>query len=190
MLEFHEEASLAAIRTLAQHDVSAVIVAKPQDRCRMVMNELGVDVIEGIEGLTVRQSVERFLSEVLYTPEGRKARIKLAVPSDGDDLDAVVGTSLGMCTRFLLVDPDTMEYSVVQVTPKDSPEEISVGAIRAVIQAGATTVITPRVQPQCCRILFQMGAEVVVCGPDISVRQAIQLFKAGRLESANGLINI
>ena len=53
-VESYEEASLAAIRTLARHDVSVVIVAQAQERCRMVMHELGVDVIEGVEGLTVR----------------------------------------------------------------------------------------------------------------------------------------
>jgi len=185
--ESHEEASLAAIRTLARHDVSAVIVATAQPQCRMVMNELGVDMIEGVEGLTVRQAVERFLSEALYTPEGRKAKVKIAVASDGDDLDAPVGTSLGMCTRFLLVDPESLDCTVIAVTPKASPEDLSVAAIKAVVQGGATVVITPRVQPRCCRILFQMGVDVALCEPDISVRQAIEGFKAGALESANRL---
>ena len=113
-------ASLAAIRTLAQNDVSAVVVATAQPQCRRVMNELGVDVIEGVEGLTVRQAVERFVSDALYRPEGRKARVKIAVASDGDDLDAAVGTSFGLCTRFLLVDPESLDYTVVEVTPKGS----------------------------------------------------------------------
>ena len=186
-VDAYEEASLAAIRTLAQHDVSAVIVAKTQPQCRRVLNELGVDVIEGIEGLTVRQAVERFLSAALYTSEGRKAKVKIAVASDGDDLDAPVGTSLGLCTRFLLVDPDSLDYTVVAVTPKASPEDISVEAIRAAVKGGATLVITPQVQPRCCRILLQMSVDVLVCEPDISVRQAIELFKQGNLEPANGI---
>jgi predicted Fe-Mo cluster-binding NifX family protein len=187
-VESYEEASLAAIRTLAQHDVGTVIVAKAQDRCRMVMQELGVDVIEGVEGLTVRQAVERFVSEALYTSEGRKAKVKMAVASDGDDLDAPVGTSLGMCSRFLVVDPDSLEHTVVEVTPKASPEDVSVDAIRAVVKGGATVVITPNVQPRCCRILFQMGLDVAICEPDVSVRQAIDRFKAGDLESANRIL--
>jgi predicted Fe-Mo cluster-binding NifX family protein len=184
----YEEASRAAIRTLAQHDVSAVIVEKAQDRCRTVLNELGVDVIEGVEGLTVRQVVERFLSESLYSAEGRKAKIKIAVASEGDDLDAGVGTSLGMCSRFLLVDPDTLAFTAVEVAPKDSPEAISVDAIRAVVRGGATAVITPNILPRCCRILFQMGVEVMICDPEITVRQAIEQFESGELESANRLI--
>jgi predicted Fe-Mo cluster-binding NifX family protein len=149
------------------------------------MNELGVDVIEGVEGLTVRQAVERFLSAALYTPAGRKAKVKIAVASDGDDLEATVGTSFGLCTRFLLVDPDSMDYTVVAVTPKASPEALSVEAIRAVAKGGATLVITPQLQPQCCRVLFQMGMDVVLCEPDISARQAIELFKEGKLAPAN-----
>jgi predicted Fe-Mo cluster-binding NifX family protein len=184
-VESYEEASLAAIRTLAQLDVSTVIVATAQPQCRRVMQELGVDVIEGVEGLTVRQAVERFLSTALYTPEGRKAKVKIAVASDGDDLEAPVGTSFGLCTRFLLVDPDSLDYTVVAVTPKAAPEDLSVEAIRAVAKGGATLVITPRLQPRCCRVLFQMGMDVVLCEPDISVGQAIELFKEGKLTSAN-----
>jgi predicted Fe-Mo cluster-binding NifX family protein len=186
-VESYEEASLAAIRTLAQHDVSAVIVATAQPQCRTVMNELGIDVIEGVEGLTVRQAVERFLSDALYTPEGRKQPVKIAVASDGDDLDAPVGTSLGMCTRFVLVDPDSLDYTALEVTPKASPKALSVEAIKSVVKGGATVVITPHIQPRCCRILFQMGLDVVVCHPNISVRQAVELFKAGGLESADRL---
>ncbi len=185
--ESYEEASLAAIRTLAHHDVSTVVVAKAQPQCRQVLNQLGIDVIEGIEGLTVRQAVERFLSDSLSTPEGRKSRAKVAVASDGDDLDAPVGTSLGMCTRFLLVDPDSMEHTVVAVTPKASPEALSVEAIRAVVTRGATLVITPHVQPQCCRALFQMGVEVAICERGITVRQALDQLKAGKLASANNV---
>ena len=184
-LESYKEASLAAIRALAQYDVSAVIVATAQPQCRHVMNELGVDVIEGVEGLTVRQAIARFLSAALYTPEGRKARVKIAVTSDGDDLDAPVGTSLGLCTRFLLVDPDFLDCTVVAVTPKASPEDISVAAIKAVVKGGATVVITPRIQPRCCRLLFQMGLHVTICKPDVSVGQAVESFKAGNLEPAS-----
>jgi len=185
MVESYEEASLAAIRTLAQHDVSAVIVATAQPQCRRVMNELGVDVIEGVEGLTVRQAVEWFLSAALYTPEGRKAKVKIAVASDGDNLEAPVGTSFGLCTRFLLVDPDSLDYTVVTVTPKESSEALSVEAIRAVAKGGATVVIAPQLQPRCCRVLFQLGMDVVLCEPDISVGQAIELFKEGKLATAN-----
>jgi predicted Fe-Mo cluster-binding NifX family protein len=183
--ESYEEASLAAIRTLAHHDVSTVIVAKARPQCREVLNQLGVDVIEGIEGLTVRQAVERFVSDSLVTREGRKTRVKVAFASDGDDLDAPVGTSLGTCSRFLVVDPDTLAFTAIEVAPKASPEELSVDAIRAVVTAGATVVVTPHIQPRCCRILFDLGVDVAICPAEISVRRALEAFKEGRLVSAN-----
>ena len=46
-------------------------------------------------------------------------------------------------------------------------------------------VIAPRLQPRCCRVLFQLGMDVALCEPGISVRQAIELFKEGKLASAN-----
>jgi predicted Fe-Mo cluster-binding NifX family protein len=189
LAESYEAASLAAIRTLAHHDVSAVIVATARPQCRQVMNQLGVDVIEGVEGLTVRQAVERFLSDTLFTPAGREASARIAVASDGDELDSPVGTSLGLCSRFLLVDPRSWDFTVVAVIPKASIEDLSIEAIRAVVTRGATVVITPRVQPQCCRALFQMGVDVAICAPGISVREALEQYKAGKLASANNATN-
>jgi predicted Fe-Mo cluster-binding NifX family protein len=189
LAESYEAASLAAIRTLAHHDVSAVVVATARPQCRQVMNQLGVDVIEGVEGLTVRQAVERFLSDTLFTPAGREAAARIAVASDGDELDSPVGTSLGLCSRFLLVDPRSLDFTVVAVTPKASIEDLSVEAIRTVVTRGATVVITPRVQPQCCRALLQMGVDVAICAPGISVREALEQYKAGKLASANNATN-
>ena len=165
--------------------LAGVIAATAQPQCRRVMNELDVVVIEGVEGLTVRQAMERFLSDALHTPEGRKAKVKIAVASDGDDLEATVGTSFGLCTRFLLVDPDSLDYTVVAVTPKASAEDLSVEAIRTVAKGGATVVIAPQLQSRCCRVLFQLGMDVALCEPGISVRQAIELFKEGKLAAAN-----
>jgi predicted Fe-Mo cluster-binding NifX family protein len=110
----------------------------------------------------------------------------VAVASDGDDLDAPVGIGLGRCSRFLLVHPDSLEYSVVAVTPKAHIEDLSVEAIKAVVRGGAWAVITPHVQPRCCRVLFQMGVDVALCPPDVTVRQALDQFKAGKLSTALG----
>ena len=182
-LESYEEASLAAIQTLAQQDVSAVLIAGARPRCRRLMNQLGIDVVEGVQELTVRQAVERFVSGALSTFEEQREPARIAVASDGDNLDAPVGSSFGACTRFMLVDPDSLEYDVVSVEPKAFPQDLSVEGIRTAARGGAQVVIAPRVQPRCLGVLIQLGMDVVLCEPGLSVRQAVDLYERGELIS-------
>jgi predicted Fe-Mo cluster-binding NifX family protein len=178
------EASRAAARLLAEQGVTAVIAGRADPHCAQLLSGLGIDLVEGWGGLTVRQGVEQFAGQTLYRSEAPAAQAMIAVASDGDNLDAPVGTGLGLCTRFLLVDPDSLEYSVVAVTPKAHDEDLSVEAIKTVVRGGAGLVITPHVQPRCCRVLFQMGVDVALCPRDVTVRQALDAFKAGTLPNA------
>jgi predicted Fe-Mo cluster-binding NifX family protein len=48
-----EHLSLEAIRAIAKQDVSAVITGNIKDICRQTLLELGIDVISGVQGMTV-----------------------------------------------------------------------------------------------------------------------------------------
>lgn len=183
--EHPDEAGRLMARLLAEQGVSAVIAGHADAHCARLLGGLGIDLIEGWSGLTVRQGVARFVGQALYRSPLPNGLSRVAVASDGDDLDAPVGTGLGRCTRFLLVNPESLEYSVVAVTPKAHMEDVSVEAIKAVVHGGAWAVITPHVMPRCCRLLSQMGVDVTLCPPGLTVRQALDEFKAGRLSSAS-----
>ena len=85
--------SLAAIRAIAEQGVSAVITGEIRGICQQTLLDLGIDVIDGIEGMTVAEAVDRYLVTGLQTVEERKGlSTRIAVVSRGESgLDAPRG---------------------------------------------------------------------------------------------------
>ncbi len=179
-----EHVSLYAIRALANQGVQVVLTGQVKDICRQAMRSLGIDVVEAMPRMTVREAIER------YTSEGAEAVAayeplpsRIAVASHGADLDATLTDRDEPCTSFLLVNPQTMAFDVVPVEPGEPPERTSVNAVRAAARSGATVVITPQVRPACCAALRALAIAVALADPAMTVRQAVQAYQQGELES-------
>ena len=176
--------SLPAIRAIANQGAEVVLTGVIKDACRQAMETLGMEVIEGIERMTVRQAVE------MYTTSGRQALAryqpqpaKIAVASHGEDLEAPLGPKGEPCTSFLLVDPQTMDFEVIRVEPAETLEQASVNAVRATARSGATVVITPEIRPVCCTALRALAITVALADPGMTVREAVQEYLGGKLSS-------
>jgi predicted Fe-Mo cluster-binding NifX family protein len=181
-MESEEEASLKAIRIVVQNGADVVIVEEAKPSCREVMTQLGVEVIEGVQGLTVRQVVERYRSGALARPEARKGEPpKIAVAALGDDLAAAVGMGFGRVPRFVVVEPCTMSYEAIQVEPVGPEQKVRRETIRALVERSTGVVITPALTPECCQALWSFGIEVVIGGEGLTVGQAVEEYKAGAL---------
>ena len=174
--------SLPAIRALARQDVGVVITGRIKDICRQTMANLGIEVIDGAEGMTVREAVS------LYTSGGSRAvaeftppPAKIAVASHGDSLDATLSPKGEVCTSFVLVNPETMESEVVRVAAADSPAQASVNAVRAAARSGATVVITPEIRPACCTALRALAITVVLADENLTVREAVEAYRRDEL---------
>jgi predicted Fe-Mo cluster-binding NifX family protein len=112
-LQPEEHVSLEAIRAVARQDVSAVITGAIKDTCRRTLEELGIDVVSGVQGMTV---IERTRATRLAAPESRQGPIvRIAVASKGEGMDARLETGFGGCTSFTIVNPQTKEWDVVRV---------------------------------------------------------------------------
>jgi predicted Fe-Mo cluster-binding NifX family protein len=170
---------------VVKNDAEVVIVAEARPECRSTMTTLGVQVIEGVRGLTARQAVERYRRNKLERPEDRVGEpLRVAVASLGDNLDAPLGSDFGRCSSFVLVEPRSMGYEVVQVEPASPEQEINLVAIRAVARRGAAVVITPHITPSCCWALQSLGIEVLTGSTDLTVRQAIEGYRRRELLAA------
>lgn len=174
--------SLYAIRALASQDVQVVVTGAIKDICRQAMVTLGIEVIDGIGRITVREAVD------LYRSRGAEAvrayespPEKLAVASHGDDLDAPLSERDEPCTSFVLVDPQTMAYEVVHVPEGETLERTSVNAVRAAARSGATVVVTPQIRPACCTALRALAIGVALAEAGMTVREAVQAYQQGRL---------
>jgi predicted Fe-Mo cluster-binding NifX family protein len=176
--------SLPAIRAIARQGAEVVVTGAIKDVCREAMETLGMEVIAGIERMTVRQAVE------MYATRGREAlaryvsqAAKIAVASHGEDLEAKLASGGEPCTAFVLVDPQTMSFEVVRVEPAETIEQASVNAVRAAARSGATAVITPEIRPACCVALRALAITVSLAEPGMSVREAVEKYLSGELSS-------
>lgn len=183
--ESPEQVSLAAIRAVAKQDVSAVITGNIKDVCRQTLLDLGIEVIDGVEGMTVREVIERYKVTGLQATEERKGMLtRIAVASQGEGLEAPLEAHFGTCSSFVVVDPTTMACETVRVEPDGPMQEVNKKAIRAVAQSGATVLITPTIHPECCMALQALAVMVYVAPAGITVREAIELYEEGELEQS------
>jgi len=174
--------SLYAIRALANQEVQVVLTGQVKDICRQTMLSLGMEVVDGIERVTVRDAVEIYVSQ---GAEGVKdyepPPYKIAVSCHGSSLDARLSQKGEPCTSFLLVDPQTMSFDLITVEPGESLEKTSVNAVRAAARSGATVVITPQIRPACCTALNALAITVVLAQEDLTVREAVLAYERGEL---------
>jgi predicted Fe-Mo cluster-binding NifX family protein len=177
------QVSLTAIRAVANQDISAVITGDIKDVCRQTLLNLGIDVIDGVEGMTVAEAIERYKVTGLQAPEERKGLLtRIAVVSQGEGLDAPLETDFKTCSSFIVVDPRTKDWVKVQIEPSETEKKVHVEAIRAVARSGATVLITPQIRPECCLALQALAIEVYIAPEGITVQKAIELYEAGKLE--------
>jgi predicted Fe-Mo cluster-binding NifX family protein len=177
--------SLFAIRAIARQGAEAVITGPIKDICKQTMQSLGMQVIENVGRMTVREAIRRYV-------EGGPRQVqhfaplpeKIAVASHGRNLDACISAQDEPCTSFLLVDPKTMHLEAVQVEPATSLAETSIHAVRAAARAGATVVITSTMRPECCAALRALAISVVLAPEGMAAREAVEKYLRGELPSA------
>jgi predicted Fe-Mo cluster-binding NifX family protein len=175
--------SLTAIRAVAKQDVSAVITGDIKDVCRRTLLDLGIDVIDGVEGMTVAEAIERYKVTGLQAPEERKGMpTRIAVVSRGEGLEATLEADFRACTSFVVVDPRTKDWIKIKVEPSGVSQKMHAEAIRAVARSGATVLITPQIQPECCMALQALAIEVYLAPEGITVGEAVARYEAGELE--------
>ena len=178
-----EHVSLEAIRAVARQDVSVVITGDIKDGCRRALEELGIDVISGVQGMTVAEAIDRYVATRLAAPESRQGAVtRIAVVADGDGLAARLPSAFGTCTSFAVVDPQTMQWETVHVEHDERAHRVNIEGVRAVVRSGAAVVITSRIDPSCCMALQALAVAAYLAPGGITVRDAIERYERGELE--------
>ena len=184
-LERPERVNLAAIRAVAKQGISAVITGHIKEVCRQTLLDLGIEVIDGVEGMTVREAIEQYKATGLPTPESRKGiPTRVAAVSTGEGLEARLELHFGICSSFVVVDPTTMEWEVVRVEPDGPAQKVNMKGIQAVARSGATVLITPQIHPECCMALHALAVAVYLAPEGITVREAVERYERGELEQS------
>lgn len=111
--------------------------------------------------------------------------MKIAVPTNGDNLNSKISKSFGRAKRFLVVDSETVEFEIIENTQNLQAEQgAGIQSAQSAIKAGGDTIITLHCGPKAYRVLTESGARVIA-GNEGSIRQNIEWFNEGLLSTMN-----
>ena len=111
--------------------------------------------------------------------------MKIAVTSTGKTLDSQVDQRFGRAAYFVVVDSETMEFSVIENENVAAAGGAGISSGKTVIDAGAEAVLTGNCGPNAERTLSTAGIKLYT-GATGTVAEAVELFKDGKLTEAAG----
>ena len=110
---------------------------------------------------------------------------KIAVSSEGPDLDARVDPRFGRAAGFMIVDPQTMAFDYVDNgATQVMAQGAGIQAAEIVAGTGASVLLTGYVGPKAFQALSAAGIAIGQNLDDLTVRDAIQRFQQGGVEMA------
>jgi len=107
--------------------------------------------------------------------------MKIAVPTLGNSLDSPVSQAFGRSYFFMIVDPGTMEYKVIENSAVNSQGGAGIRAAQLVADSGAEALVTEQCGQNAANVLKAAGIKLLKAVPG-TVRQVIGLFREGKLE--------
>jgi len=111
----------------------------------------------------------------------------IAVTCEAPTLDSAVDPRFGRAAGFLIVDPDTLAFEHIDNGASQARAQgAGIQAAENVAKTGAKIVLTGYVGPKAFTALNAAGIKVGQNLEGLTVRQAIDKYKAGSVEFASG----
>ena len=110
--------------------------------------------------------------------------MKIAVSSNGNDLDSQVDPRFGRCAYFVIVETDDMGFEAFENGSIALGGGAGIQAAQFVASKGAKAVITGNVGPNAVQTLSAAGVETFV-GQSGTVREAIERYTKGGISSTS-----
>lgn len=110
--------------------------------------------------------------------------MKIAVTSTGKTLDSQTDPRFGRAEYFIIADPDTMEYEVLENKQNmNLPQGAGIQAASAIVSRKVKSLITGNCGPKAFMVLQQAGVQVLLGGKG-TISDAIAQYKNGDLSPA------
>lgn len=110
---------------------------------------------------------------------------KIAITCEEPTLESRVDPRFGRAAGFLIVDPDSMHVEYIDNGSSQAMAQgAGIQAAETVYRSGAKVVLTGFVGPKAFQALTAAGIQVVQNVENMSVREAVEAYKAGRFQPA------
>ncbi len=113
--------------------------------------------------------------------------MKIGITTKGNNLDSEVDPRFGRCEYFIIVDPDTLEFEVVENFSMEARSGAGVQSGQLIATKGVEAVLTGNIGPNAFQVLQAAGVKVIT-GVSGKVEEAIEKYKKGEfkpVESSN-----
>jgi predicted Fe-Mo cluster-binding NifX family protein len=111
--------------------------------------------------------------------------MKIAITSTGKTLDSQVDQRFGRAAYFIIVETQTMDFSVLENESVAASGGAGISAAKVVTDAGAEAVLTGNCGPNAQRTLSAAAVKLYT-GAAGTIEEAIELFNNGKLTEATG----
>jgi predicted Fe-Mo cluster-binding NifX family protein len=108
--------------------------------------------------------------------------MKIAISSNGTNLDAPTSPVFGRCPIVILIETETLQFEAIENPATSAPSGAGIQAAQLVVERGAQAVVTGNVGPNALDV-FQSAGMPIYLFNDGTVRDAVEAFKAGKLQS-------
>jgi len=110
--------------------------------------------------------------------------MKIAVTSTGKELTSDMDPRFGRAAYFIIIDPDTMEYELVENKQAlDLPKGAGIQAGQTIVDQNVETLIAGNCGPKAFQVLNQARIKILL-GAQGRVVDAVRQYKNGELKLA------
>jgi predicted Fe-Mo cluster-binding NifX family protein len=111
--------------------------------------------------------------------------MKVAISTQGDDIEALVDPRFGRAAWFIIVDSESGEWTPIDNSVNaDASGGAGVQAGTTVVDQGVGSVITGNVGPNAHKVLAAAGVSIFQAGNGVTARHALQRWNAQELAPA------
>ena len=108
--------------------------------------------------------------------------MRIAVSASGSGLDAEVDPRFGRCQYFIIIDPDTMEFEVVNNSGAMAGGGAGISTAQMIVGKGVEAVLTGNCGPNAFQVLSAAGIKVMT-GVSGKVQDIVRDYKAGKYQA-------
>jgi predicted Fe-Mo cluster-binding NifX family protein len=167
---------------LSEKGVNCIIAGGMGPRAQGLFAQKNIETIIGVQG-TIDEVIEKFIKQELeagddlcghkHGPEAHSpydhpvegihqpAGTKICITSKGKDLEAEVDPKFGRARYFLIVDPNTMEFEVIENPNVEAAHGAGIQTAQLVSSKNVGALLTGNCGPNAQRVLQSSGIKVI-----------------------------
>jgi predicted Fe-Mo cluster-binding NifX family protein len=110
-------------------------------------------------------------------------QMKIVIAAEGNDLSAPASPRFGRCSTYIFVETETMAVEAQPNPAVSASGGAGTQAAQFIVEQGVGAVLAANVGPNAMQVLLAASVPVYAVN-DGSVREAVEAYKAGKLERA------